>query len=227
MAYSASPCAPTWENIVKFEKVDQGVKKSKNIYNVFTMTAMTLNLNPIIQLTGEQFYQLCVKNRELKLERNAQGELIIMPPTGGETGKSNLKLGSQLDLWNTARELGEAFDSSTGFTLPNGAVRVPDLSWVEKSRWEALTAEQRQKFLPLCPDFVIELMSPSDTLMEVQAKMQEYRANGCRLGWLINPKKREVEIYRLGQEVEVLLSPQTLSGEDVLPGFVLDLGKIW
>jgi len=191
------------------------------------MTAITLNLNPIIQLTGEQFYQLCVKNRELKLERNAQGELIIMPPTGGETGKSNLKLGSQLDLWNTARELGEAFDSSTGFTLPNGAVRAPDLSWVEKSRWEALTAEQRQKFLPLCPDFVIELMSPSDTLTEVQAKMQEYRANGCRLGWLINPKKREVEIYRLGQEVEVLLSPQTLSGEDVLPGFVLDLGKIW
>jgi Uma2 family endonuclease len=191
------------------------------------MTAITLNLNPIIQLTGEQFYQLCVKNRELKLERNAQGELIIMPPTGGETGKSNLKLGSQLDLWNTARELGEAFDSSTGFTLPNGAVRAPDLSWVEKSRWEALTKEQRQKFLPLCPDFVIELMSPSDTLMEVQAKMQEYRANGCRLGWLINPKKREVEIYRLGQDVEVLNSPQTLSGEDVLPGFVLDLGKIW
>jgi len=191
------------------------------------MTALTLNLYPIIQITEAQFYQLCAINRDLRLERNTQGEFVILPPTGGETGKSNLNLGIQLGLWNEKRELGEAFDSSTGFTLPNRAVRAPDVSWVEKSRWEALTKEQRQKFSPLCPDFAIELMSPSDTLKECQAKMQEYRLYGCRLGWLINPKKQQVEIYRLGQEVEVLQSPRTLSGENILPGFVLDLRKIW
>jgi Uma2 family endonuclease len=163
----------------------------------------------------------------LKLERNANGELIVMPPTGGETGKRNVKLTTQLDLWNEETELGEVFDSSTGFTLPNKADRSPDASWVEKSRWSALTPEQREKFIPLCPDFVIELVSPSDSLKKTQEKMQEYMENGCRLGWLINRKKREVEIYRPGQDVEILQSPQTISGEDVLPGFVLNLQKIW
>ncbi len=191
------------------------------------MTALTLNLSPIINLTSEEFYQLCTENRELRLERNAQGELMIMAPTGGETGKSNFSLIVQIGLWNEETKLGEAFESSTGFTLPNGADRSPDVSWIEKSRWNALTKEEKEKFIPLCPDFVIELMSPSDTLSQLQDKMREYDLNGCRLGWLINPKKQEVEIYRLGQEVEVLKSPQTLSGEDVLPGFVLDLGKIW
>ena len=191
------------------------------------MTAITLNLNSIIKLTSEQFYQLCEENPDLKLERNANGELIVMPPTGGETGKRNVKLTTQLDLWNEQSELGEVFDSSTGFTLPNKADRSPDASWVEKSRWSALTPEQREKFIPLCPDFVIELVSPSDSLKKTQEKMQEYRENGCRLGWLINRKKREVEIYRPGQDVEVLPSPLTLSGENVLPGFVLNLQKIW
>jgi Uma2 family endonuclease len=191
------------------------------------MTAITLNLNSIIKLTSEQFYQLCEENPDLKLERSANGELIAMPPTGGETGKRNVKLTTQLDLWNEQTELGEVFDSSTGFTLPNKADRSPDASWVEKSRWSALTPEQREKFIPLCPDFVIELVSPTDSLKKTQEKMQEYLENGCRLGWLINRKKREVEIYRPGQDVEVLQSPLTLSGENVLPGFVLNLQKIW
>jgi Uma2 family endonuclease len=191
------------------------------------MTAITLNLNSIIKLTSEQFYQLCEENPDLKLERSANGELIVMPPTGGETGKRNLTAGAQLWTWNEQTELGEAFDSSTGFTLPNKADRSPDASWVEKSRWSALTPEQREKFIPLCPDFVLELVSPSDSLKKTQEKMQEYMENGCRLGWLINRKKREVEIYRPGQDVEVLQSPLTLSGENVLPGFVLNLQKIW
>ena len=191
------------------------------------MTAITLNLNSIIKLTSEQFYQLCEENPELKLERNANGELIVLPPTGGETGKSNSTANAQIWTWNDRTELGEVFDSSTGFTLPNKADRSPDASWVEKSRWSALTPEQKENFIPLCPDFVIELVSPSDSLKKTQEKMQEYMENGCRLGWLINRKKREVEIYRPGQDVEVLQSPLTLSGENVLPGFVLNLQKIW
>jgi len=191
------------------------------------MTALTLNLNSLIKLTNEQFYQLCQENPDLKLERNSQGELIVMPPTGGETGKHNVNLILQLASWNEQTQLGEVFDSSTGFTLPNKADRSPDVSWVAKSRWEALTKEEREKFIPLCPDFVIEIMSPSDRLSKVQEKMREYIDNGCRLGWLINRKKQEVEIYRPHQEVEILQAPQILSGEDVLPGFVLNLQKIW
>ena len=191
------------------------------------MTALTLNLNSVIKLTREQFYQLCEENPDLKLERNAQGELIIMPPTGGETGRSNVNLILQVASWNEQNRLGEVFDSSTGFTLPSSSDRSPDVSWVEKSRWDALTKEQKEKFLPLCPDFVIEIMSPSDTLKKVQDKMDEYMKNGCRLSWLINRKKQEVEIYRPGQDVEVLKLPQTLSGENVLPGFVLNMQKIW
>ncbi|MDF0552818.1 Uma2 family endonuclease [Kamptonema sp. UHCC 0994] len=191
------------------------------------MTQITLNLNPIIKLTEEQFFQLCQENSDIQLERNAKGELIVMPPTGGETGKSNVKAIVPLAIWNEQTQLGEVFDSSTGFTLPNKANRSPDASWVEKSRWEALTPEQREKFIPLCPDFVIEILSPSDRLSKTQEKMQEYIENGCRLGWLIKRKKQEVEIYRPGKEVEVLKSPQTLSGEDVLPGFTLTLQRIW
>ncbi|MGB3757002.1 MAG: Uma2 family endonuclease [Rivularia sp. (in: cyanobacteria)] len=191
------------------------------------MSSLTLNLNPIVMLTREQFYQLCETNPELKLERNAQGELIVMPPTGGETGRSNVNLIFQVAKWNEEKQFGEVFDSSTGFTLPSGADRSPDVSWVEKSRWDALTKEQKEKFIPLCPDFVIEIMSPSDNLKKLQNKMLEYIENGCGLGWLINRKKQKVEIYRLGKEVEVLKLPQTIFGEDVLPGFVLNMQKIW
>ena len=191
------------------------------------MTALTLNLNSVIQLTKEPFYQLCKENPDLKLERNAQGELIVMPPTGGETGKSNSTINAQIWFGNDQNQLGEVFDSSTGFSLPSGAERSPDVSWVEKSRWDALTKEQKEKFIPLCPDFVIEILSPNDSLKKTQNKMQEYIENGCRLGWLINRKKQEVEIYRPGQDVEVLNSPQNIYGENTLPGFVLNIQRIW
>ncbi len=190
------------------------------------MTALTLNLDPIIQLNSEQFYQLCAANPDLKLERNANGELIVMPPTGGETGKRNSNINVQLWLWNDRTQLGEVFDSSTGFTLPNKADRSPDAAWVEKSRWSALTPEQREKFIPLCPDFVIELLSPTDSLKKTQEKMVEYIQNGCLLGLLINRKNQQVEIYRPDREVEILNNPSSISCEDVLPGFVLNLQSI-
>jgi Uma2 family endonuclease len=191
------------------------------------MTTLTLNLNPIIKLTDEQFFQLCQENENIRLERTAKGELIIMSPAGGETGNRNAGLTAQIWIWNESHKLGKVFDSSTGFKLPNGADRSPDASWVKLERWNALTPEQQKKFPPLCPDFVVELMSPSDSLKETQDKMKEYRDNGAVLGWLINRKSRQVEIYRLNQEVEVLESPAAVSGEDVLPGFILNLESIW
>lgn len=191
------------------------------------MTALNVNLKPIIELTNEQFYQLCQINRGLRFERTAAGELIIMPPTGGETGNRNAGLTAQLWIWNEQNKLGKVFDSSTGFQLPNGADRSPDAAWVKQESWDTLTPEQKERFIPLCPDFVVELLSPSDSLQVAQAKMQEYRGNGTRLGWLIDRKARQVEIYRPSQEVEVLQFPTTLSGESVLTGFFLNLQLIW
>lgn len=181
-----------------------------------------------LYVTPEQFEALCVANRDLRLECTAAGELIVNPPTGGESGARNLSLSGQLDRWNEEHEdLGEAFDSSTGFRLPNGAHRSPDASWVRRERWEALTPKARKGFVPLCPDFVVKLRSESDSLTQLQAKMQEYMDNGARLGWLIDPQHRRVEIYRSGVDVEVLQNPIELSGEDVLPGFVLNLRRVW
>ena len=191
------------------------------------MTTLTLNLNPIIKLTDDQFFELCQENENIRLERTAKGELIIMSPAGGETGNRNGRLTQQLFNWADNDDSGIAFDSSTGFKLPNGADRSPDASWVKLERWNALNSEQQKKFPPICPDFVVELMSPSDSLKETQDKMKEYRDNGARLGSLINRKSRQVEIYRQDREVEVLESPATVSGEDVLPGFVLNLESIW
>jgi Uma2 family endonuclease len=191
------------------------------------MTTLTLNLNPIIKLTDDQFFQLCQENENIRLERTAKGELIIMSPTGGETSSSNAGITAQLWIWNEPNKLGKVFDSSGGFKLPNGADRAPDAAWVKLERWDALTAEQQKKFPPLCPDFVVELLSPSDSLKETQDKMKEYRDNGALLGLLINRKNRQVEIYRPNQEVEVLESPTTVSGEEVLPGFILNLESIW
>ncbi|MCU0535923.1 MAG: Uma2 family endonuclease [Hydrococcus sp. Prado102] len=190
------------------------------------MTSFTLNLQSI-QLTDEQYFQLCINNRDLRFERNANGDLIIMPPTGGTTGNRNAGLTAQLWFWNELNKLGMVFDSSTGFKLPNGADRAPDVAWIPLDKWNALTGEQQQKFLPLCPDFVIELRSPSDSLKTLQEKMLEYRENGTRLGWLIDRISKKVEIYRLEQDVEILDSPMTLSGENILPGFVLNLETIW
>ena len=191
------------------------------------MNALTVSLKSVIDMTDDQFFQLCQNNRELRFERNANGELIIMSPAGGETGNRNGRLNQQLFNWTDADGTGIAFDSSTGFKLPNGADRSPDASWIKLERWDALTDEEKRKFPPICPDFVIELLSPSDSLKTTQEKMKEYIDNGVRLGILINRKSRQVEIYRPGKEVEVLNSPVTVSGEDVLKGFVLNLGMIW
>jgi len=191
------------------------------------MTAVILQIPKSLKFTDDKFVEMVAANKDLRLELSSQGELSIMSPTGGETGDRNLELGGQVWFWNRQNGLGKAFDSSTGFKLPNGATRSPDVSWIKIERWNALTPEQRKRFLPLCPDFVIELVSESDDLADTQAKMREYIANGLRLGWLINPKNKQIEIYRPNQEIEVLESPTSLSGEDVLPGFILDLQPIF
>lgn len=181
-----------------------------------------------LHVTQEQFEALAVANRDLRLERTAAGELIVNPPTGGESGQRNFSITGQLARWCEEHEdLGEGFDSSTGFRLPNGADRSPDASWVSRERWQALTLEQRKGFVPLCPDFVVELRSESDSLPKLQAKMREYIDNGARLGWLIDPQNKRVEIYRSKREVEVLENLTALSGENVLPGFVLNLQRVW
>ncbi|MCW6037681.1 Uma2 family endonuclease [Spirulina subsalsa FACHB-351] len=184
----------------------------------------TLNL----YVTPEQFTALAVCNRELQLERTAIGELIVNPPTGWQTGKRNSRISGELYLWwRNAGEPGEVFASSTGFTLPNGAIRSPDASWISPERWEVLTDEQKATFPQICPDFVVELRSQSDSLKLLKEKMQEYLENGARLGWLIDPQTRMVEVYRRGLDVEILSNPAELSGEEVLPGFVLNLGRVW
>lgn len=187
---------------------------------------MTLTLEPVLKLNHDQFYELCQRNPDLKLELTAQGDLILMPPTGGETGRQNAKLNGQFFIWNERQKLGELFDSSTAFILPNGATRSPDVSWVEKSRWESLTPQQKEKFVPLCPDFTLELMSPTDVVTQTRKKMAEYIENGCRLGWLINRKAKQVEIYRPNQSPEILDAPQKLFGETVLLDFELDLSQM-
>ncbi|NES00306.1 MAG: Uma2 family endonuclease [Symploca sp. SIO1B1] len=191
------------------------------------MTTLSLNLQSVVDLTDDQFYQLCQNNNNLRFERTSTGELIIMPPVGGETSNRNGKLTQQLFNWTDSDGTGIAFDSSGGFKLPNGSDRSPDAAWVTLERWNTLTPEQKTRFAPLCPDFVVELLSPSDSLKDTQEKMKEYRDNGARLGWLINRRSRQVEIYRLGKEVEVIKSPATLSGEMILPGFILNLEPIW
>ncbi len=189
------------------------------------MTALILNLLPTIELTDDQFFLLCQQNRDLQLERTAEGELIIMPPTGWESGNRNSRLTQRLGNWADADGTGLTFDSSTGFKLPNGANRSPDASWVRQERLEALKPDPA-KFLPMAPDLSVELRSATDSLDTLQQKMQEYINNGVRLGWLIDQENQRVEIYRPNQAVEVLQSPTSLSGEDVMPGFKLDLAQI-
>ncbi|MEP6515490.1 Uma2 family endonuclease [Microcoleus vaginatus FACHB-2002] len=194
-----------------------------------TSRAIAVNIPPTLTLTvtREQFVELAIANRELQLERTAQGELIVNPPTGGETGYRNLDIEGQLWLWNRQTKLGKAFNSSTGFHLPNGADRSPDAAWVLQERWDGLTPKQKESFIPLCPDFVVELRSKTDNMEPLRAKMKECMNNGARLGWLIDRKNKKVEIYRSSQDVEALENPISLSGEDVLPGFVLDLTEVW
>jgi Uma2 family endonuclease len=191
------------------------------------MSAVILDMKPVVYLTREKFHELCLANPDHRMERTAQGELIIMMPTGGETGNYNFELGIDLGNWNRQTKAGKAFDSSTGFALPKGSDRSPDVSWISLEKWNALTPEQRKGFLPVCPDFVIELLSPTDRWQSGMEKMAEYMDNGCRLGWLIEPKTKRVAIYRPNQEPEILYAPPTLSGEDVLVGLSIDMGFIW
>lgn len=198
-----------------------------DFYSIAIMNAVTIDLRPVIRLTHEQFEQIAIANRDLRLELTADGELIVMPPTGGNTGRRNSNLTYQVEAWNKRTSIGVVFDSSTVFQLPSGAERSPDVAWIDQARWDALTLEQQDTFPPICPDFVIELRSKTDSLKTLQAKMQEYLENGCRLGLLINYQDRQVEIYRLNQAKQVLQSPQSVSCEELLPGFVLDLRSIW
>ena len=188
-----------------------------------------LNLPSTLKLTisHEQFVQLAWVNQNLQLERTATGELIVMPPTGSDTGNKNADILGQLWLWNRQTQLGQIFDSSSGFHLPNGADRSPDVSWISQDRWDTLTPEEKSGFAPLCPDFVLELRSKHDSLESLQQKMQEYQENGAKLGWLIDRTRKKVEIYRPKKSVEVQNFPNSLSGEDILPGFTLDLSEIW
>jgi Uma2 family endonuclease len=191
------------------------------------VSAFTISLEPVIHITDEQFYQLCRANPDVKFERNAAGDLIIMAPTGGETGSYNSEINADFVIWNRQTKLGKVFDSSTCFKLPKGGDRSPDVAWVALERWNSLSREQQRKFPPIAPDFVLELLSPTDSLEKTQAKMQEYINSGVRLGWLIDRDNRYVEIYRINQPVEVLRNPERLLGEDVLPEFVLNMDLVW
>ena len=192
-----------------------------------SQTHITLRLSPAIEITDDEFFALCQLNRDLRFERTAEGDIIVMAPTGAETGSRNADITAQLVTWTKRDGTGAAFDSSTGFKLPNGADRSPDGSWVRKSRLGALTHDQKRKFLPLCPDFVIELLSPTDTLATTQAKMREYIENGAQLGWLIDPEPRQIHVYRPRQTVTILDNVTEIAADPELPGFVLDLRDIW
>jgi Uma2 family endonuclease len=186
-----------------------------------------LRLQPALEMTDDQFFELCQINRDLRLERTAQGDIVIMPPTGFETGNRNQEINRQLGNWTRKDGTGVACDSSTGFKLPNGADRSPDAAWIKRERLAELTPEQKRKFLPLCPDFVIELRSASDRLEDVQAKMEEYIENGLRMGWLIDPETKCVHVYRSGASAQVLQGVSEISADPELQGFVLDLRGIW
>ncbi|HEX8499959.1 MAG TPA: Uma2 family endonuclease [Pyrinomonadaceae bacterium] len=179
------------------------------------------------KMSGDEFYDFCMRHEDLNLELSSEGDLIIVPPTGGKTGRRNSKLAVRFGLWAEKDGTGETFDSSSMFSLPNGAKRSPDLSWVKKERWEALSEGERERFSPVCPDFVVELRSPSDSLKRLQKKMEEYVENGAQLGWLLDPSTRRVYVYRAGAEAEVLEDPEAVSGEPLLRGFALDVRALW
>jgi Uma2 family endonuclease len=188
---------------------------------------LTLHVRPALQLTDDEFFAFCAQNRDVRIEQTKEGDWIIMPPTGFETGSRNSELCRQVGNWAHQDGTGVAVDSSTGFVLPNGAKRSPDAAWVRRDRLAALTPAQKQKFLPLAPDFAAELRSPSDALAAVQEKMAEYLENGTRLGWLLDTQGRRVHVYRADVPVQVLEAPTSLSGDPEMPGFTLDLAPIW
>ena len=190
-------------------------------------TDSPIRIQPARRMSDDEFYAFCAANPDLRIERTAEGEIEIMPPTGFETSNRNMDLSSQLQVWTKRDGRGKAFDSNVEYILPSGAARSPDASWVLRSRLAKLTAEQKKKFPPLCPDFVVELRSPSDRLAQVQAKMREWIANGAKLGWLIDPEARSVYIYRPGQTTERLINPRRVEGDGPVAGFVLEMADIW
>jgi Uma2 family endonuclease len=192
-----------------------------------TNNYLVLQMSPAWEMNADNFFEFCQLNSHLRIERNATGKLIIMPPTGSETGNRNAKLMQQLSNWTDRDGSGIEFDSSAGFILPNGATRSPDASWIELSRWNSLSTEQKAKFAPICPDFVVEIKSPSDRLDVLQKKMKEYINNGASLGWLIDRGARQVYIYTADAQVKCINNPPIISGDPILSGFVLDLTKIW
>ncbi len=192
-----------------------------------TANVIVLQMSPVVSMSEDRFFDFCQLNSHLRIERTSTGKLIIMSPAGSETGNRNFKLIQQLANWTDQDGTGIGFDSSAGFILPNGATRSPDASWIKLTRWNALSEAQKAKFAPICPDFVVEIRSPSDSLKALQDKMQEYIENGASLGWLIDRQNRQVYIYRPNSDVECLDNPATVSGDSVLPEFNLDLEKIW
>ena len=189
---------------------------------------MVVDFSPLAtKVSDEEFAELCRLNPELQIERTSEGELVIVAPTGGKTGIRNAKLTMAFGLWAERDGTGQNFDSSTLFSLPNGARRSPEFSWIRNERWEALSPQQQEQFPPLCPDFVVELRSKTDSLKSLTEKMEEYIANGAELGWLIDPLERRIHVYRPGLAAEILDDPETVSGESPLRGFVLDVRSLW
>jgi Uma2 family endonuclease len=196
--------------------------------SVIGLPPLVMRSSPTLrQMSDREFFEFCQANKDWRIEQTSEGDIIIMPPTGGETGRRNFNLNTLFGVWVEKDGTGIGFDSSTAFILPNGAKRAPDLAWVKRERWEALTMQEREVFPPLCPDFVVELRSRSDSLAMLQAKMEEYLANGALLGWLVDPLEKKVYVYRPDVEVLCLNNPATISGEPVLPGFALDLKRLW
>jgi Uma2 family endonuclease len=217
------------DKIVVMEWYDDAMAAAHQLFEIRREEVETL----MLRLPGpprkdaDWFFDFCQANDWWRFERTSQGDILVMAPAGGESGYREVRALTQLDIWADADGTGRAFSSSTGFTLPNGATRAPDAAWVKTSRLAKLAPKQKKKFIPLCPDFVIEVRSPSDRLARLQEKMEEYRENGAALGWLIDPQARKVHVYRPGQRVEVLDHPKRLSGDPELQGFVLELARIW
>ena len=207
----------------------QTLTMAKNTTRAAEFDSSVIKFKPLTHMDDERFAKFCALNDDLRIERTAEGEIILMPPTHGDTGHRNADLNADLTIWARGNGSGRYYDSSTGFKLPNGALRSPDASWISNSRLEVLTSEQRSGFFDICPDFVIELRSSSDSLSMLQDKMQEYMDNGARLGWLIDPMSnpKRVYIYRPQAEASILDEPDEISGEPELPGFTLNLRRIW
>lgn len=199
----------------------------KPLINEFGISRFVLQFDPFFKMSDEQFFDFCQSNRDVRIERSSQGEVIIMPPTGWETGDKNAEITTQLRNWTKQNGRGKSADSSAGYKMPNGAIMSPDASWISNERLEKISPDKRRKFLPLAPDFVIELRSESDSLAKLKEKMQEYIENGVSLGWLIDAGERKIYVYRPNNETEILENPSEISGEPLLQDFTLNLEDIW